>query len=663
MTAKQSMQPARHSHPRAEALLLEGKKDLAAEEYAGAGDYEKAIALAVESRDGPKAVEYALRAALGTVPPEHAGASALQAGELLAERGHHKEAIALFELSQQFRRAAESARELGQLPRAARFFERARCWAEAADHYQRAGLWNDALRTVEHEESPLLRGEILARLGLSREAGEAYEAAGEWSLAAARWEEAGDSERAGHAWARGERPLDAARCFDAAGSHQLAANAYSQAGDHAAAAASFLKIGQLLDAATELLAAGDKAQATRTLLLIEPGAAEHREATIHLAPLLIEGGMFKDALRRLRGLPDDPAEDAAAGRGKLLACDRLYWQARAHQGLGEAEPARKLYNEVIAAKPGHRDAAERLQELRESHRVYGTLQVERASRAARESRREVSASRELAVGSLLAGRYDLQSELGSGGTGRVYKAYDRELGETVAIKALASSAGPDDEERLLREAQICRRVTHPNVVRVFDLGRFTGGIFITMELLKGMSLEALLASAGPLPVAQTRGAILEICEGLEEAHGLGIVHGDLKPSNILLTAGRLKILDFGTARMVGKETRLLLTGFSAGSPMYMSPEELQGLPVDARSDLYALGIVAFTMLAGREPFQAESPSALALMHLQQMPPNLRKLRPDLPAGWPELVAKLLAKEPGGRYQTAAEVAAEAAKLP
>jgi len=273
----------------------------------------------------------------------------------------------------------------------------------------------------------------------------------------------------------------------------------------------------------------------------------------------------------------------------------------------------------------------------------------------------------LAVGQRLVNRYEILSELGKGGMGKVYKAKDLDLGEMVAIKTLLTPAEGGtgaDEERLLREVQICRRVSHPNVVRVFDLGRFDGGVFVTMELLEGQTLDNVISPFETLPLSRVRFLISEIAAGLQEAHALGIVHRDLKPSNVMVTEKRLKILDFGIARMSGGfDSRLTRTGFAFGSPMFMSPEQLMGEELDGRSDLYSLGIVAFAMIAGREPFIDENPAVLALRHLQEEPPDVRQFRPGLPAPWVELLARLLAKKPADRYASAREVLAVLETLP
>ncbi|HLX09287.1 MAG TPA: serine/threonine-protein kinase [Thermoanaerobaculia bacterium] len=271
----------------------------------------------------------------------------------------------------------------------------------------------------------------------------------------------------------------------------------------------------------------------------------------------------------------------------------------------------------------------------------------------------------LVVGQVLAGRFQILAEIGQGGMGRVYKARDFELGDLVAIKVLIAQPddGSADAERLLREVQICRRITHPNVVRVFDLGRHEGAIFIIMELLEGQALVDLIDPERRPPLARVKTILAEIASGLQEAHNLGVVHRDLKPENVILTPTRLKILDFGIARMTGFDKRLTQVGFALGSPLYMSPEQIQGITLDSRSDLYSLGVLAYALIAGREPFDGTNSTAIAIQHLQQPAPDLRAVRPDLPAGWSEAVKKLLAKRPEDRFQSGEQVIAALAPLP
>jgi serine/threonine-protein kinase len=269
----------------------------------------------------------------------------------------------------------------------------------------------------------------------------------------------------------------------------------------------------------------------------------------------------------------------------------------------------------------------------------------------------------LTLGSVLADRYQILEEIGHGGMGRVYRATDNMLGDDVALKTLlAPQEGSQDEARLLREVQICRKITHPNVVRVHDVGRYAGGLFVTMELLAGKSLHAVLHRQGRLNLKQAKTVLSQVAQGLSEAHELGVVHRDLKPGNVFVTDRHVKVLDFGIARMDSQETRLTRTGSAVGSPHYMSPEQLRGLAVDGRSDLYALGVMAFTLIAGHEPFQGDTIAAVAVAHLQQPPPDLRSVVAGIPAARANLVARLLAKSADGRPGSAADVVEELSRL-
>jgi serine/threonine protein kinase len=263
----------------------------------------------------------------------------------------------------------------------------------------------------------------------------------------------------------------------------------------------------------------------------------------------------------------------------------------------------------------------------------------------------------LIPGQLLNDRFEIRSELGRGGMSRVYRAYDQLAGEEVAIKILISpGGGSEEEERLRRELQICRRIVHPNVVRVYDIGRYSGGIFVHMELLNGPGLDHVIREEAPVDPQRVRKLLIEIAAALCEAHRLKIVHRDLKPGNVIVVDGRAKVLDFGIARMNdGTSADLTRTGEVIGSPMYMSPEQIQGLALNGTCDLYALGVIAFTLLAGREPFTGDSTTAIVLKHLQEAPPDIRQFQPTLAEAWVLVLARLLAKKPQQRYQSAEEL--------
>ncbi len=266
----------------------------------------------------------------------------------------------------------------------------------------------------------------------------------------------------------------------------------------------------------------------------------------------------------------------------------------------------------------------------------------------------------LVPGRILADRYEILGELGRGGMSRVYRARDLEFpDEEVAIKTLLSSAlgRGEDEERLLREVQICRKISHPNVVRVHDKGRYPGGIFVSMELLDGPGLDEMIESEAPLPPARAKVILKGIAAALSEAHRLKIIHRDLKPSNVILIDDRVKVLDFGIARMgdSGATSNLTRTGEVVGSPMFMAPEQIQGLPLAGTCDLYALGVIAYALLTGREPFIAKTTTAIVMKHLHEPPPDPRELVPELTPEWTDLLDRLLAKKPADRYQSADEV--------
>jgi serine/threonine protein kinase len=268
-------------------------------------------------------------------------------------------------------------------------------------------------------------------------------------------------------------------------------------------------------------------------------------------------------------------------------------------------------------------------------------------------------------GQLLNDRFEIRAEIGRGGMSRVYRAYDQLAEEVVAIKTLLAPSGNSEEaERLRRELQICRKIVHPNVVRVYDIGRYPGGIFVHMEMLEGPGLDQVIKDESPLPPSRVRKLMIEIAAALAEAHRLHIVHRDLKPGNVILVGGRAKVLDFGIARMNdGTATNLTRTGEVIGSPMYMSPEQIQGLPLDGTCDLYALGVIAYTLLAGREPFTGDNTTAIVLKHLQEKPPEIRRFAKNLSDPWVALLAKLLAKKPQGRYKTADDLIGVLETLP
>jgi serine/threonine-protein kinase len=274
----------------------------------------------------------------------------------------------------------------------------------------------------------------------------------------------------------------------------------------------------------------------------------------------------------------------------------------------------------------------------------------------------------LRPGAMFAGRYEVKEIIGAGGMGVVYRAFDRELQEPVAIKTLkpeAMAGGSAALERFKQEIRLARRIAHRNVVRTYDLGEQNGMYYLTMEYVEGTSLKQLIVSRGKLPVAVTLTVGKQLCRALEVAHAEGVIHRDIKPQNIVVEpSGFLKVMDFGIARLANppKGKGLTEAGTSIGTPDYMSPEQLSGAELDPRSDLYAAGVVLFECLTGRVPFEAETTWALVAKHLEEEPPDPRRFNTDVPPVLAAVIVKAMAKNPADRYATATEMHDALARL-
>jgi HAMP domain-containing protein/predicted Ser/Thr protein kinase len=264
-------------------------------------------------------------------------------------------------------------------------------------------------------------------------------------------------------------------------------------------------------------------------------------------------------------------------------------------------------------------------------------------------------------GTTFAGRYDVKEILGAGGMGVVYRAFDRELQEPVAIKTLrpeALAGGTVALDRFKQEIKLARRIAHRNVVRTYDLGEQNGMYYLTMEYVEGTSLKQLIVSRGKLPVAVALTVGKQLCRALEVAHAEGVIHRDIKPQNIVVEpSGFLKVMDFGIARLANPPQGKGLTeaGTAIGTPDYMSPEQLSGGELDQRSDLYAAGVVLFECVTGRVPYEAETPWALVAKHLEEEPPDPSTFNADVSGVLAAVILKAMAKSPQDRFATASEM--------
>ena len=257
--------------------------------------------------------------------------------------------------------------------------------------------------------------------------------------------------------------------------------------------------------------------------------------------------------------------------------------------------------------------------------------------------------------------YSILHRLGVGGMSEVYLAFQNSLHRHVALKVLrADFVGSDEhEQRFLQEARSVASLMHPNIVQVYDVGKFESVHYIAQEYVPGSNLNAFIQRRGALPIDEAVSILWQATSALQKAASIGLVHRDIKPDNLLLTPdGEVKVADFGLARARGQNQNLTAVGVALGTPLYMSPEQIQGFSVDSRSDLYSLGATAYHMLAGRPPFAGETALALAMQHIQAEPVPLEQLRPDLPKSLVDIVHKLLRKSPEDRFGSAMELSRE-----
>jgi eukaryotic-like serine/threonine-protein kinase len=260
---------------------------------------------------------------------------------------------------------------------------------------------------------------------------------------------------------------------------------------------------------------------------------------------------------------------------------------------------------------------------------------------------------QITEGTLIDERYRVVNRIGSGGMADVYCAEDTQLGRQVALKLLYRRFAEDDEfvERFRREASAAAGLQHPNVVQVYDRGAWDGTYYIAMEFLDGRSLKQLVRDSGPLEPAHAIAITVQVLKAARFAHKRGVIHRDIKPHNVIVDGeGRAKVTDFGIARAGASE--MTETGSIIGTAQYLSPEQAQGHPVDARSDLYSIGVLLYELLTARVPFEADSAVTIALKHVQQEPPLPSRLNPAVTPALEDVVMRALAKDPARRFQDA-----------
>jgi len=513
----------------------------------------------------------------------------------------------------------------GDVPAAARALEREGQTRTANALLARAceerGQSEAAARHYEAAGRPVEAAKLREALSHFAQAAALYEQARDPARAAAMYEAAGDPGAAGDAWMRARDPARAAECFQAGGDVGRWIDALEAAGEPCAAARVALDHGQA-------------ARAARVLQEVPLADPRYLTSARLLAEVYQEQGQIDMAERKLEEILAAEGEEKAP----LELCDRL---SQLMEHAGEYERALDLLHliERRSTGVGFPNLATRIEALkkRRSHE----RELARASAATRVS------------GFDHEQRYEILEEIGRGGMGVVYRATDRRLGRVVALKRLPESLQnhPKAVELFLREARSAAALNHPNIVTVFDAGREADAYYIAMELLQGRPLTAILQARGRLSPRDAAKLVGQVAAGLDFAHGQKIIHRDIKTANLFFTRSRtLKIMDFGLAKMMEEVRRA--TTVIGGTPYYMAPEQSLGGTAGPSADLYALGVTLFELVTGRLPFPDGD---VAYHHRHTPPPDPRGIVPGLPDEMAELVLQLLAKEPGERPASAAEV--------
>jgi len=543
---------------------------------------------------------------------------------------------------------------------AAHYCAKAKRYKEAAAYYAKLSNYEKAAEALdlagENRQAASMRAEAALAANNQLEAARHFEMGGDYIRAAELYEWENRFHEAASCYLRNDSFLPAAEAYLKAGDREMAAGMYERAGDHARAGElyfelkKFQKASEILEKAENYWDAGLAAKNCnddeRALVLLQkvPSSDEHYlTACAMLGQLFVSRGQFDLAIDRyMKATADQPIQASNV--------ELYYLQADALERVGRKADSLRLLKRIRQEDYSYRDVSVRIDRLEGEVAKAGSDEAGASSSA--------SAGPGAIDGS---DRYILMEKIGEGGMGMIYKAQDKILKRVVALKILSHPihSDPSVVERFFQEARAAAALNHPNIVTVFDVGRMGKNYFISMEYIEGQNFMAVLEKMRFLKIAQFIFLTKHLCPALDYAHKQKIIHRDIKPTNIMLTkTGQIKITDFGLAKVLD-ESSPTESGAVSGTPYYMSPEQIQGKKVDARTDIYSLGATLYHLLAGVPPFHTER---VLYQHLFEKPSPPSRYREDIPPLCDRILMKCLEKEPDRRYKNVLLIAEEVRAL-
>ncbi len=562
----------------------------------------------------------------------------LQTAKLYEQASDMKSAQRVLENGECWSAAAEVALRLDEVAKAAELFQRAGDPPRAAEALRRIGeetaaaqILGEHLREQGDDEEA---AQLLVQAGEFLDAGDLYRNLEDYNLAGECFERAGDGFQAGEMFRLGGDLTRAAENYERAQKHDAAAVCYAELGESLRQAQSLAKAGAHLEAGRLLHAEGRDDEAIEALQQVPADQPDAGPAAILLAEIFRARGNPALAITRLQQATASKEVDAE----NVAVFHAL---GMAQEDGGQVQEARATYERINASQYNYADVEARLHRLRDLAESLPPTATGTTGTA------ETVAS--------APPRYLVESELGRGGMGIVYKATDSVLDRTVAFKVLPDTLkdNPQALKNFLREAKSAAKLNHPNIVTVYDAGEQQGRYYIAMEYVDGTTLKEIVRRRGAIAPNGVMHVAIQMCEALGYAHSQKVVHRDIKTANAMWTREKqAKIMDFGLAKVV-EEVRNHTTLVS-GTPYYMSPEQTLGKNVDHRTDIYSLGVTLFELATGTLPFMEGN---VPYHHVHTPPPNPREANPKLPEALAAIIFRCLQKDPADRFQTAGEIVA------